>query len=93
MTMKITVIGAGAWGTALAISASHHGHAVQLWARDAAQARTMQADRENARYLRGVPLPPMLCVRAVASPELAAALHQDMPDVVVVGTPMAGLRE
>ena len=93
MTMKITVIGAGAWGTALAISASHHGHAVQLWARDAAQACTMQADRENARYLRGVPLPPTLCVRAVASTELAAALHQDMPDLVVVGTPMAGLRE
>ena len=40
--MKIVVFGAGAWGTALAISASRHpaGHAVQLWARDATQAQS-----------------------------------------------------
>jgi len=91
--MKIIVIGAGAWGTALAISASHHGHAVQLWARDAAQASAMQAHHENTRYLRGVPLPLTLAVRAVAPTALAHALHHADSDLVVVGTPMAGLRD
>jgi glycerol-3-phosphate dehydrogenase (NAD(P)+) len=36
--MKIAVLGAGAWGTALAVAASAAGQAVRLWARDAAQA-------------------------------------------------------
>ena len=51
--MKILVIGAGAWGTALAISAAAHGsgHSVVLWARDVAQAQAMQVERANTRYL------------------------------------------
>jgi glycerol-3-phosphate dehydrogenase (NAD(P)+) len=44
--MDIRVIGAGAWGTALAINAARHGHVVTLWARDAAQAQA--AAREAA---------------------------------------------
>ena len=48
--MRISVLGAGAWGTALAIAAARR-HRVLLWARDAAQARQMAADRRNARYL------------------------------------------
>ena len=42
--MKIVVIGAGAWGTAVAMTAAAHpaGHDVTLWARDAAQASAMQ---------------------------------------------------
>ena len=52
--MKIAVLGAGAWGTALAINAGAH-HTVTLWARDAAQAQTMQAERVNTRYLPDLP--------------------------------------
>lgn len=84
--MKIIVIGAGAWGTALAISAARHpdGHAVRLWARDVQQVQAMQAARENARYLPGQPLPPSLVVQAPAS--------VDDADLIIVATPMSGLR-
>jgi glycerol-3-phosphate dehydrogenase (NAD(P)+) len=90
--MKIWVLGAGAWGTALALSAARSAHhEVALWVRDAAQASTMAAQRENTRYLRGVALPPAL---TLASGDLAAqqsALRQ--ADLVVVATPMAALRD
>ncbi|AVO50010.1 glycerol-3-phosphate dehydrogenase [Melaminivora suipulveris] len=87
--MKIVVLGAGAWGTAVAISAASHpdGHEVSLWARDAAQASAMRAARENARYLAGVPLPAAL---RVADGEIAPVLAG--ADLVIVGTPMAALR-
>jgi len=91
--MKIVVIGTGAWGTALAVSAAHQGqasHQVTLWARDAAQAAAMQAQRENRRYLSGVTLPPGLRVLGPlqAGPEGLAA----EADLLVLATPMAGLR-
>ena len=91
--MKIIVLGAGAWGTALAVSASANPlarHDVVLWARDADQAATMAACRENGRYLPGVALPVGLTVRsgALASLSELAALA----DLVIVATPMAGLR-
>ncbi len=90
--MKIIVIGAGAWGTALAISASRHpaGHAVTLWARDAAQAQAMQASRENTRYLAGAVLPPALAVVSGPAAELAARVAT--ADLVIIATPMAALR-
>ncbi len=90
--MKIIVIGAGAWGTALAISASRHpaGHAVMLWARDAAQAQAMQASRENTRYLPGAALPPALDVASGPAAELAARVAT--ADLVIIATPMAALR-
>jgi glycerol-3-phosphate dehydrogenase (NAD(P)+) len=89
--MNIMVIGAGAWGTALAISASRHpaGHKVQLWARDAAQAQAMQATHENARYLPGIALPAAL---AVCNGPLDEALASADPALIIVATPMAGLR-
>ncbi len=52
----IAVIGGGSWGTALANAAASAGHDVLLWLRDAEAAARMQASRENARYLPGVPL-------------------------------------
>ena len=84
--MKITVIGAGAWGTALALNAAQR-HSVVLWARDAAQAQTMQAARENTRYLPGIAFPPGL---QVASGALQSCVQE--ADLVVLGTPMAALR-
>jgi glycerol-3-phosphate dehydrogenase (NAD(P)+) len=88
--MKIIVFGAGAWGTALAASASAR-HAVTLWARDAAQARSLQAARENSRYLPGVALPALLRVRA--EPVQALRALADGHDLAVIATPMSGLRE
>ena len=87
--MKIIVLGAGAWGTAVAMSAAQHpaGHAVTLWARDAAQAAQMQTQRHNARYLPGITLPPSL---TLAHGDFAALWTG--ADLVIVATPMAALR-
>jgi glycerol-3-phosphate dehydrogenase (NAD(P)+) len=54
--MNLTVLGAGAWGTALAASACTR-QPTLLWARDAAQAAQMQRERRNVRYLPEAPLP------------------------------------
>mgnify|MGYP000887518300 FL=1 len=105
--MNIVIYGAGAWGTALAISASRSGHAVQLWARSSGQASAMQAARENARYLPGCALPPALQVRAgdatclaehlaaclAARSALAAPEPETAPDLLVIATPTAALRD
>lgn len=88
--MRICVLGAGAWGTALAISAASQpaAHAVTLWGRDAVQIAAMAAARENLRYLPGAAFPATLELR---SGPAAAALHD--AELVIVGTPMAALRE
>ena len=80
---RIAVLGAGAWGTALATVLAAR-HEVTLWARDAAQAESIERARVNARYLPEIPLPAALAVRA-AWPERA--------HLYVVATPVAGLRE
>ena len=87
--MKILVIGAGAWGTALAVSAGRH--AVTLWARDREQVEMLQTARENRRYLPGVPLPESLALSAVDEAALPALANA--ADLVVVATPMAALRD
>lgn len=88
--MRITVIGAGAWGTALAVAAAQAGREVLLWARDAAQAEAMARARVNARYLPEVSLPPALRVAGGEPAGLHDALSRT--DLVVIGTPMAALR-
>lgn len=97
--MKIAVLGAGAWGTALAISAaratsssaSAPQHQVSLWARDAAQLADMQAQRVNARYLPGMPLPQSLLLTGGSGASFDALL--DGQELIVIATPIAGLRE
>lgn len=54
---EVAVLGAGAWGTALAIHAARLGHRVTLWARDADHASAMAETRVNARRLPGYPFP------------------------------------
>lgn len=83
--MKLAVLGAGAWGTALSIGLARR-HAVTLWARDPEQARELAATRTNARYLPGFSLPAAVAVSA----ELRAAL--DGCDLILIATPTAGLR-
>jgi glycerol-3-phosphate dehydrogenase (NAD(P)+) len=83
--MKIAVLGAGAWGTALAAQAAER-HEVRLWARDASQAAAIDAARENTRYLPGVSLPATLALTSDRGQALAGA------DLAVIATPMSGLR-
>jgi glycerol-3-phosphate dehydrogenase (NAD(P)+) len=71
---RIAVLGAGAWGTALAVQAARAGNAVCLWARDPARARAIAERRENATYLPGVPLSPAIEVTADPAAALADAL-------------------
>jgi glycerol-3-phosphate dehydrogenase (NAD(P)+) len=92
--MNIVVIGAGAWGTALAINALQNPQLaprVTLWARDPAQAQEMERQRENRRYLPGMELPAALALRSSqgCSPLQAA----QGADVLVLATPMAALRD
>ncbi|QXL83136.1 NAD(P)H-dependent glycerol-3-phosphate dehydrogenase [Comamonas sp. NLF-1-9] len=88
--MDIVVVGAGAWGSAMAIHAARHpaGHRVLLWGRDARQMAALQAGRENTRYLKGVPLPAGLSLASGPLEPLAAGA-----DLLVLATPMAALRE
>ena len=98
--MKITVAGAGAWGTALAIGAGAHpggAHRVSLWARDPVQARAMHAQRVNRRYLPGQALPGALELLAPGWSAQGAPWHSlgqqaAQQDLVIVATPMSGLR-
>ena len=90
--MNIVVLGAGAWGTALAISAASQAarqHQVTLWARDAQQVADMRARHENHRYLPGVALPSGL---ALADGVLGELPGLRAADLVVIATPMAALR-
>ncbi|MDD5030827.1 MAG: NAD(P)-dependent glycerol-3-phosphate dehydrogenase [Rhodoferax sp.] len=88
--MNIIVIGAGAWGTALAASAATQSHRVTLWARDVQQVRDLREQHQNRRYLPGIHLPGTLAFSAAAWPELFKLTVG--ADLVVVATPMAALR-
>lgn len=83
--MNVAIIGAGAWGTALAISLSAH-HRVTLCARDAAQIEAMRTSRRNQQYLSDVPLPDNLILSANFPEALTAA------DLIIIATPTSGLR-
>ncbi|MBU3737630.1 MAG: NAD(P)-dependent glycerol-3-phosphate dehydrogenase [Rhodoferax sp.] len=90
--MEIVVLGAGAWGTALAVgAAADTRHRVTLWGRDAAQVAAMRAVRENQRYLPGIPLPPDLQLRDGSADMLAVWVAR--ADLVVLAVPVAGLRQ
>ena len=90
--MKILVLGAGAWGTALAINAAAQPgeRRVTLWARSTEQAQSMSARRENTRYLPGQPFPDSLVI--ADGPLDGPSAPQHDADLVVIGSPMAALR-
>lgn len=58
MTMRLGVIGGGAWGTALAQTVAGEGEPVLLWAREPEVVEAINADHENRLYLAGIPLAP-----------------------------------
>jgi glycerol-3-phosphate dehydrogenase (NAD(P)+) len=87
MTTTITILGAGAWGTALALHlAQQPRHRVRLWCAKAERARELSECRENVRLLPGVPIPPAVEITADASRALADA------DLCVTAVPTVHLR-
>lgn len=86
--MGATVIGAGSWGTALAIQLARAGHAVCLWSRDAEHAAAMQSEHRNQRYLPDCRLPPAL--EATADMEQAAHAGTEL---IVCAVPSHAVRE
>lgn len=85
--MNITVLGTGAWGTALAMHFALHGHRIRMWTHNRSHAEAMQQGRRNERYLPGFELPEQLSVHT----ELAEALEE--AQLVLVVTPVVGLRD
>jgi len=77
----VAVLGAGSWGTALAMHLGRVGTPVRLWARDPALAASISARRENSRYLPGAALPDAVSATADASEALAGS------DTVLVAVP------
>jgi glycerol-3-phosphate dehydrogenase (NAD(P)+) len=83
--MKITVLGAGAWGSALAVHFSAQ-HDVTLWTRSEAHAQAMAGERQNARYLPGISLPPTLQI----THDLGAAIAN--AELLLIAVPSGALR-
>jgi glycerol-3-phosphate dehydrogenase (NAD(P)+) len=86
--MRLTVLGAGAWGTAIAAAVAARNDTL-LWARDAAQADAMRSAFANTHYLPGIALPPALQLTA----DLGRALRHAEGGLLLVATPMAALRD
>lgn len=86
-TLKFTIVGAGSWGTALAIHLSFCGYPTILWARDAEHVAQMRAQRENTRYLSSIAFPELLTVES----NLQTALQH--ADIVLLATPSHGFEE
>ena len=106
MSIPVLVVGAGAWGTAIAahLAARFSEGAVQLWGRSAGDLSEMTTTRENKRYLPGIALPAGLmiesnldsaCQRWRAQSSAHAGLHPNAVShgVIILATPMSGLEE
>ncbi|RTF01617.1 NAD(P)H-dependent glycerol-3-phosphate dehydrogenase [Serratia marcescens] len=83
---SMTVIGAGSYGTALAITLARNGHSVVLWGHNPAQIQTLQHDRCNQAFLPDVPFPDTLLLEA----DLARALAASRDVLVVVPSHVFG---
>ena len=82
----VTVLGAGSWGTALAVHLAQIGHDVRLWGRDPSLVDDMRERRANAVYLPDVTLPPSVGVTHVMDAALAGT------EIVVAAVPSHGFR-
>jgi len=87
MTEHVAILGAGSWGTALAVHCARVGHNIRLWGRDAAFVDELDRLRENTRYLPSVQLPE----RVQVTSSLQRAL--DGASVVVAAVPSHGMRD
>lgn len=84
---SLGVLGAGAWGTALALQAARGGYPVTLWGRDQGAIRVLEGRRQNPRYLPGVSLPANLAIAATLAD--VARGHRDL----LVCVPSVAFRE
>ena len=84
---KVTVIGAGSWGTAIAFVLAENGHDCLLWARRSAQSDEMNDEHTNQAYLPGVSLPANL---KATSDLKEAAMHGD---IIIIAVPTKGIRQ
>ena len=84
--MRLAIIGAGAFGTAMACVLRRSGHGVVLWGRDPQVVESVNAQRSNPRHLPGVPLEPGIAATA----DLAAALARS--ELVLTAVPAQQLR-
>jgi glycerol-3-phosphate dehydrogenase (NAD(P)+) len=84
---QIAILGAGGWGTALAVHSVRVGHAVRLWGRDASLVQQIVVGRQNPAYLPGVALDPSI--------ELTTSLPEVLADagIVIAALPSHGLRD
>lgn len=85
--MRVCVLGAGAWGSALAVELNEGGHDVTIWGRDPIQVRTIHQSRINERYLPGVRLPDSIKITDDFTSSLAGA------EFIVMAIPSKALRE
>lgn len=85
--MNIAVLGAGAWGTAIALQLAQH-HQVALWVRNAEAAQAMQNTRTNAQYLPNFTLHKNITIHAGT----ASTHNVETCDLVLVACPIIGLR-
>lgn len=87
ISVPMAVLGAGSFGTALAIQLARRGAPTLLWGRDAAKMQAMQQARENAQYLPGCPFPAKL----KATAQLVDAVYA--AEDLLISTPSRALRE
>jgi glycerol-3-phosphate dehydrogenase (NAD(P)+) len=84
--MRLAVLGAGAWGTALGAALASD-HQISLWGRDPAQCRKLAAERINARYLPDIVIPE----RVRITPDMGSAIESS--ELILVAVPTSALRE
>jgi glycerol-3-phosphate dehydrogenase (NAD(P)+) len=84
--MRLAILGAGAWGTALSVALASH-HQISLWGRDPAQCRNLETERINARYLPEVAIPQRIRI----TPDFASAVAGS--EMIVVAVPTSALRQ
>lgn len=85
--MRVAVIGAGSWGTALSIVAGRAGHSVRLWSRDAVVVEGIRSERVNVKYLAGHKLPESVEATCDFDEALSRA------ELVILVVPSHGMRE
>ena len=90
--MKVTILGAGAWGTAMAFQAARQPGEVDvcLWSRDPGQLLEIEKSGENHAYLPGIKLPKSIKLESDFS---SAIQRLSSDDLLVIATPMSGLSQ
>lgn len=86
MSERIAILGAGSWGTALAIHCGRVGHEVRLWGRDASLMASIASTRRNVRYLPDAPIGEPVAVTSSLEVALAGA------PIVIAAVPSHGMR-